>query len=41
VLPGDLMQDARITVFAHRMVSLIVVLVLAGGGMLWRRQASA
>jgi len=41
VLPEDLMQDARITVFAHRMVSLIVVLVLAGGGMLWRRQAGA
>ncbi len=40
VLPGDLMQDARVTVFAHRMLSLIVVLVLAGG-VLWRRQARA
>jgi lysylphosphatidylglycerol synthetase-like protein (DUF2156 family) len=39
VLPEDLMQDARITVFAHRMVSLVIVLVLTGGGMLWRRQA--
>ncbi len=39
-LPADLMQDARMTVFAHRMVSLVVVLVLAGG-VLWRRQARA
>jgi lysylphosphatidylglycerol synthetase-like protein (DUF2156 family) len=38
--PADLMQDAGVTVFAHRMVSLVVVLVLAGG-VLWRRQASA
>ncbi len=41
VLPEDLMQDARITVLAHRMIALIVVLLLAGGGMIWRRQAGA
>lgn len=35
---GSMMQDARVTLLAHRVGSLIVVLML-GGGLLWRRQA--
>jgi len=39
-LPGWMFQDARVTLLAHRLVLLIVVVVL-GAGTVWRRQARA